>query len=33
MRIINYEKKKEMTPLRTKEHESYINQKMCYICK
>ena len=31
-KIINYEKK-EMIPLTDKEHKSYENQKVCYICK
>ena len=33
MKIINYEKKKEMIPLTNEEKESYENQKICYICE
>ena len=32
MKIINYEKK-EMIPLTDEENESYVKQKVCYICK
>ena len=32
MKIINYEKKKEII-LTNEENESYENQKVCYICE
>ena len=33
MKIIDYEKKKEMIPLTDKENKSYEVQKVCHICK
>ena len=33
MKIINYEKKKQMKPLTHEENKSYKKQKACYICK
>ena len=33
MKIINYEKKKEIIPLTNKENASYEKQKVCYIGK
>ena len=33
MKIINYEKKKEMMPLTDKENRSYEEQELCHICK
>ena len=33
MKIINYEKKKEMIQLSDEETESYEKQKVCYICE
>ena len=33
MKIINYEKKKEMIPLNDEETKSYEKQKVCHICK
>ena len=33
MKIINYEKKKEMIQLAGKENRSYKEQEVCHICK
>ena len=33
MKIINYEKKKEMIQLTDEENKSFEEQNICYICK
>ena len=33
MKIINFEKKKEMTELKEEEHKSYLTHTNCYKCK
>ena len=33
VKIINYEKKKEMTELKEEEHKSYLTDINCYKCK